>query len=56
LPRNGIVVDEGKPPTQLNGGRQFAVSVKDVTNGRSIFFGHNEHAGRMGWLGKIGKE
>jgi hypothetical protein len=56
LPRNGIVVDEWEPPTQLNGGRQFAVSVKDVTNGRGIFFGHDKHTDRMGWLAKIGKE
>src|ERR1700709_1321786 len=48
LPSDGIVFDERKPATQLDGGRQFAIPVKDVTDGSSVFFGDNEHASKMG--------
>jgi hypothetical protein len=47
LPRPRVVGDAGEQATQLDGGRQVALLLKDGTDRSGLGFGDNEHGGSL---------
>ena len=55
LPRSGVVDDARKPPAQLDGGGQLAVTLEYLTDRGGIGFGDDEHLPMMTARGTVGK-